>query len=143
MIKLSAAPAELADAPPLVPSEPAIDVPTIDVVTINLPAIDLAHLVRMTIGDRSLEREVLGLFDRQAEMLLARMQRASRREIAAFAHTLTGSARGIGAWQVAHAAEAIERAASGGEQSDLGGALARLTAAVEEARASIVQLLRR
>src|SRR5712691_13255565 len=64
MIKLSAAPVALAGAPPLVPGEPAIDLPAID-----LPAIDLAHLARMTLGDRSLEREVLELFGRQAEIL--------------------------------------------------------------------------
>ena len=138
MIKLSTAPVELAGAPPLVPGEPAIDLPTID-----LPAIDLAHLARMTIGDRSLEGEVLELFDRQAGLLLARMRRASQREVAAFAHTLTGSARGIGAWQVAHAAEAVERAARSGEQSDLTGTVAGLAAAVGEARATIIELLRR
>jgi HPt (histidine-containing phosphotransfer) domain-containing protein len=138
MMKLSAAPVELAGAPPLVPGEPAIDEPAID-----LPAIDLAHLARMTIGDQSLEGEVLGLFDRQAELLLARMRRASQREVAAFAHTLTGSARGIGAWQVAKAAEAVERAAGRGEQSNLTGAVAGLAAAVEEARAAISELLRR
>jgi HPt (histidine-containing phosphotransfer) domain-containing protein len=138
MIKLSAAAVELADAPPLVPGEPAIDLPTID-----LPAIDLAHLARMTIGDRSLEGEVLELFDRQAELLLARMRRAPQREVAAFAHTLTGSARGIGAWQVAKAAEAVERAAGSGAQSDLTAAVARLTADVEQARAAISELLRR
>jgi Hpt domain len=125
MIKLSAAAVELADAPPLV------------------PAIDLAHLARMTIGDRSLECEVLELFDRQAGLLLARMRRASQREVAAFAHTLTGSARGIGAWEVAKAAEAVERAAGGGEQSDLTGAVAGLATAVGEARATIIELLRR
>lgn len=132
MIKLSAAAVELADAPPLVPAEPATDLPTID----------LAHLARMTIGDRSLEGEVLELFDRQAEILLARMRRLPPREVAGFAHTLTGSARGIGAWQVAEAAETVERAARG-EQSDLAGAVARLTAAVGEARAAISELLRR
>ena len=35
--------------------------------------IDLAHLARMTCGEKSLEAEVLSLFDRQAGMLLARM----------------------------------------------------------------------
>ena len=37
--------------------------------------IDRNHLTRMTLGDASLEREVLALFDRQAAMLLARMDR--------------------------------------------------------------------
>lgn len=133
MIKLSAAALELANAPPLVPGEPTIDVPTID----------LAHLKRMTIGNRSLEGEVLELFDRQAELLLARMQRSAPREVAAFAHTLTGSARGIGAWRVAKAAEGVERAARSGDHSDLTSAVARLTAAVEQARAAISELSRR
>src|ERR1700750_2204878 len=33
------------------------------------PAIDVEHLARMTLGERSLEREVLELFDRQGELL--------------------------------------------------------------------------
>src|SRR5262249_26265780 len=35
-------------------------------------AIDLAHLALMTFGERTLERDLLTLFDRQAAMLLAR-----------------------------------------------------------------------
>jgi hypothetical protein len=58
--------------------------------------IDLAHLARMTCGEKSLEAQVLRLFDRQAGMLFAPMQRF-------FAQTLAGSARGIGAWEVAAA----------------------------------------
>src|SRR5437588_4718950 len=45
--------------------------------------IDLVHLARMTLGDRGLEREVLQLFDRQATMLVARMQASAPDEIAA------------------------------------------------------------
>ena len=74
--------------------------------------IDLDHLARMTLGDRSLECEVLALFDRQAGMLLGRMRDATPAAIAATAHTLKGSARGIGAWRVAQAAEALEQAAA-------------------------------
>ena len=37
-------------------------------------AIDLGQLARMTFGDRSLEREVLQLFDRQAAILIERMR---------------------------------------------------------------------
>ena len=39
--------------------------------------IDLDHLSRMTLGERSLEREVLALFDRQADILLERMNSAA------------------------------------------------------------------
>ena len=71
-------------------------------------SIDLAHLARMTLGERGLEAEVLALFDRQAAVLLARMGDSTPAAVAAFAHTLKGSARGIGAWRVAEAADAVE-----------------------------------
>ncbi len=38
-------------------------------------AIDRGHLSRMTFGDHSLEREVLQLFDRQAELLMRSNER--------------------------------------------------------------------
>ena len=64
-------------------------------------AIDRAHLARTTFGDRALEREVLQLFDLQAELLLARMRSGNPQALAALAHTLRGSASGIGdaAWE--------------------------------------------
>ena len=100
--------------------------------------IDLVHLARMTLGDRSLEREVLQLFDRQATLLIARMRRVEPSAVAAVAHTLKGSARGIGAWRVARAAEAVERAQADG----LGTAVDQLAAAADEARNLIAELLR-
>lgn len=102
--------------------------------------IDLVHLARTTLGDRSLEREVLQLFDRQSTLLIARMRSAAPGGIATLAHTLKGSARGIGAWRVARAAEALELA--GTSASDVGGALDRLAAVSDEARAVIAELLR-
>jgi HPt (histidine-containing phosphotransfer) domain-containing protein len=104
-------------------------------------AIDLAHLARMTLGERRLEAEVLTLFDRQAEVLLARMREATPKAVAAFAHTLKGSARGIGAWRVAAAADAVEIEAASADAGAIAGAVARLAAAVAEARAAIVQRL--
>jgi HPt (histidine-containing phosphotransfer) domain-containing protein len=101
------------------------------------PAIDLEHLSRMTLGERGLEREVLALFDRQTEILLPRMRQAERPAAAALAHTLKGSARSIGAWRVARAAEGVELAAG----ADAAAAIAVLTAAVAEARAEIARLL--
>src|SRR5262245_2696862 len=77
-------------------------------------AIDLVHLARTTLGDRGLEREVLQLFDRQSTLLIARMRSATPAGVATLAHTLKGSARGIGAWRVARAAEALERAGGSG-----------------------------
>jgi HPt (histidine-containing phosphotransfer) domain-containing protein len=127
----AAAPSAAVDptmAPPLAPGEPAVD---------------LAHLARMTHGERDLEREVLDLFDRQAGMLLARMACESPRVVAAHAHTLSGSARGIGAWKVAEAAENVEQAASQSGAIALTGAMDRLAAAVADAQAVIGEMLQR
>jgi len=74
--------------------------------------LDLAHLFRMTLGDHDLEREVLQLFSRQADMLITRMPGTVPTGVAAMAHTLKGSARGIGAWRLAQAADAVELAAA-------------------------------
>ena len=101
--------------------------------------IDLVHLARMTLGDRSLEREVLQLFDRQATLLIARMRSTTPEGVATLAHTLKGSARGIGAWRVARAAEAVEMA--GSADAEIGKALDQLAATADEARALIAELL--
>jgi HPt (histidine-containing phosphotransfer) domain-containing protein len=113
------------DTPPLAPDDRPID---------------LVHLARMTLGDRSLEREVLQLFDRQAGMLIARMRGADPAAVAALAHTLKGSARGIGAWRVARAAEHLEVEGTSG--NPVAGAIDGLAAASDEARAVIAELLR-
>jgi HPt (histidine-containing phosphotransfer) domain-containing protein len=105
------------------------------------PLIDREHLRRMTLGDPGLEREVLGLFVRQAAILLARMSEAAPAEVAANAHTLKGSANGIGAWQVATAAAVLELAATvASERGGLSKAQAGLAAAVREATDAIANL---
>ena len=114
-------------APPLAPSESAID---------------LAQLSRMTLGEPGLERELLMLFDLQAGILLGRMVGEAPKAAAWLAHTLVGSARGVGAWKVAVAAEAVERLASASGPIMLNSAMARLTAAVSEAQAAIAEILR-
>jgi len=102
--------------------------------------IDRTHLARMTLGDKRLEREVLELFDRQSELLLARMNDAPATGIVTLAHTLKGSARGIGAWRVAQAAEATEETARL-DPKRVCIALARLAAAIGETRTAISALL--
>jgi hypothetical protein len=101
-------------------------------------AIDLAHLSRMTLGERTLELEVLALFIRQAEILQQRMDIARPSVSAAAAHTIKGSAVGIGAWRVARAAEAVEQSSA----AELNGALDALNAAIAEASVAIAALLR-
>ena len=95
----------------------------------------------MTLGERSLEREVLALFDRQAEMLLPRIRRGDRAVAAASAHTLKGSAVGIGAFGVARAAEAVEQARTRPSGSTLRRPSIRSRAVLEEAKAEIARLL--
>jgi HPt (histidine-containing phosphotransfer) domain-containing protein len=102
--------------------------------------VDLAHLARSTMGDRSLEREVLALFARQATLLLDRMRQAEAASVAGIAHTLKGSARGIGAWQVADAAERLE-AARDLDQAAIDAALAVLARHVADADKFIAELL--
>jgi HPt (histidine-containing phosphotransfer) domain-containing protein len=104
------------------------------------PTLDLAHLSRMTLGESALEREVLDLFDRQADMLLTRMASEGPRMVAALAHTLAGSASGIGAWKVAEAAAAVERAAAEPGAVALTGLMDQLVAAVAEVHAAIGEL---
>jgi HPt (histidine-containing phosphotransfer) domain-containing protein len=103
--------------------------------------IDLTHLARMTMGEKHLEAEVLALFDRQAGMLLARMKGASPKAAAALAHTLAGSARGIGAWEVARAAQEVELAAQGSLRAETASAVRALGRVVARAQAAIKELL--
>ena len=113
------------DAPPLAPCQPAID---------------RAHLARMTHGERDLECEVLQLYATQADLLLGRMGQASPAAIGALAHTLCGSSRGVGAWQVADAAAAVEVDAAQGR--DMAASVERLASAIRAAQRHIMDLVR-
>ncbi|HZT24839.1 MAG TPA: Hpt domain-containing protein [Pseudolabrys sp.] len=104
-------------------------------------AIDRVYLDAMTFGDEALKRELLQLFDRQAEILLARMRTSDAGTVATLAHTLKGSAVGIGAGAVAEAAAALEAAAAGSPR-ERAAKLDALGAAVAAARGEITALLR-
>lgn len=72
--------------------------------------VDLVHLARHTLGDAHLEREVLQLFVTQSRIYINRLKEAGNAEQwKRAAHTIKGSARGIGAWAVAECAETAER----------------------------------
>jgi HPt (histidine-containing phosphotransfer) domain-containing protein len=105
------------------------------------PAIDRDHLSSMTFGDRGLERELLELFDRQASMLVVRMRAGGAAAVAPLAHTLRGSASGVGAGRVERAAQAAELAANS-PAHECDRAVDRLAQAVDEARTLIAELLR-
>lgn len=99
--------------------------------------IDLAHLRRMTLGDASLEREVLALFAAQSVGLMRELS-GMPGNVGELAHKLQGSARAIGASRVADAAEWLETAGHDAAQ-----ALRALDEAVYEARAAIDGILKR
>jgi HPt (histidine-containing phosphotransfer) domain-containing protein len=100
--------------------------------------IDDDHLRRMTLGDQQLEREILEIFVRQIGIMIARIGEANPAVAAAAAHTLKGSARGIGAWRVEQAAERLEHAIAGRPNHEvLANAVAQLKAAAVETSAAI------
>jgi HPt (histidine-containing phosphotransfer) domain-containing protein len=103
--------------------------------------LDRAHLARMTFNDPGLEREILQLFERQAELLLNRMGRSELPAIATLAHTLKGSAVRVGASRVARAAAATEAAARSTPRECIE-AMDQLAQAVDEVRIEIAGLLR-
>ncbi len=102
--------------------------------------VDLVHLSRQTLGDRELEKEVLSLFVNQSTLYLRRLQEAkSAKERKSVAHTIMGSARGLGAWQVAEEAAKIEACCSqkSVKKADCDG----LAHAVDNANAYIRELM--
>jgi HPt (histidine-containing phosphotransfer) domain-containing protein len=94
--------------------------------------VDLARLAEQTGGDRKLEREVLTLFLDDALVQVARLRSAGAADRRAIAHRLLGSARAIGADEVARLAAAVETG-----QGDVDA----LSAAIDAARQYIVAYL--
>lgn len=95
--------------------------------------IDHAHLGRYTMGNRALEVEVLQLFAGQAPETLAMLAGATTdRDWHVAAHTLKGSARAVGAWEIATLAETAERA--GPAEPARSRHIAEIAASLERAR---------
>lgn len=105
--------------------------------------IDERHLIGMTLGDARLEREVLEPFLRQAALMLDRADTAPPASAAAAAHALKRSARSIGAWRLARAADSFEQAVANAEELQIKEALSELRASCFEAAAAIAARLGR
>lgn len=74
-----------------------------------VPLFDAAHLARYTGGDAALKAELLGLMCAQARRCLALMADAADQDAWLNAtHTLKGAARGVGAFALGDACEAVE-----------------------------------
>jgi HPt (histidine-containing phosphotransfer) domain-containing protein len=105
-------------------------------------SVDLVHLARYTLGNRSLEREVLVLFHAQCEINLRRLKEAmDDKAWADAAHTIKGSARGIGAWPIAKSAETAEALKGAARKNGCSDALKELETLTSEAKGYIESLL--
>lgn len=104
-------------------------------VAANARPIDLVHLSKYTLGNRDLENEIMGLFRAQADVYLGRLAEAANDEDwVSAAHSLKGSAKALGAWQLADLAEFAERGAAVSQRAD---ALKQIRAAVAAVNAFI------
>ncbi len=104
--------------------------------------LDLAQLGHYTQGNRALEREILELFLAQALTSLERLKHAATTADWIFAaHKLKGSGRAVGAWRLAHLAEAAESCRIAADQHARTRTLAEIEAATAEARTFIGEVL--
>lgn len=103
--------------------------------------LDHDHLARQTFGDADLAAELLGLFVQQCHRLLPGIVDPGRPAIdrADLAHTLKGSALGIGAMPIADLAATIEDALRAGADIDAAGR--RLEAAVADTLGEIARVV--
>ncbi len=93
-------------------------------------------------GDEEVQREVAGLFmDQTASVLKVLREAAHAPQRVDAAHQLKGSARAVGAWRVAAAAEIVERLGPDASDDQLMEAMAGLHASVAEARAAIAAII--
>lgn len=100
--------------------------------------LDREHLARYTLGDPALEREILYLFIGQLPATLASLQDCGcRGDWVQVTHTIKGSARAVGAWRLAEAAERAERAAE--QVADWTRLRAEVASAATEVRRQIVE----
>jgi HPt (histidine-containing phosphotransfer) domain-containing protein len=81
--------------------------------TLAAHAVDLAHLDRYTGGVRTLNEEVLRLFEKQCLAMVGDLETAAElgdaKNWRLLAHTLKGAARGVGAVALGDAAAAAEK----------------------------------
>ena len=108
----------------------------------DLP-VDFEHLARYTLGEPELEREVLELFCSQSAVYLEHLRAAmSDDDWKHAAHSLKGSARAIGAWRAARAAERAEALQGDGLAQFRSARIEEVEAALREAEAYIATVLK-
>jgi HPt (histidine-containing phosphotransfer) domain-containing protein len=98
--------------------------------------VDLAHLAKQTLGDRALEQEVLKLFVQQALSARDQITHAATSERLRLAHSLKGSARGVGAFAIAECVAQLE------SRPDDKHVIQRLSSLIDEVRDFIAAISR-
>jgi len=94
--------------------------------------IDRAHLARYTLGSPLLEREILGLFLAQLPLSIEQLRfAATDREWQIAAHTIKGSARAVGAAEIAALALDAERTSGIADEEERDRLLGALETACE------------
>jgi HPt (histidine-containing phosphotransfer) domain-containing protein len=104
--------------------------------------IDLVHLSHYTLGERELEHKLLQLFCTQSRSCLDQLREArSDKHWKEAAQSLERSARAVGAWRTAEAAEHAQGLAGGPLVRSRAARLGEIEACVAEAEAYIASLL--
>ena len=105
--------------------------------------VDLVHLSRYTLGERTLECEVLELFCTQSLVYLERLREArSDKDWKDAGHSLKGSARAIGAWRTAEAAERAEALSGDALADSRARSISEVETSLSEAETYIGSLLK-
>jgi HPt (histidine-containing phosphotransfer) domain-containing protein len=103
--------------------------------------IDLVHLARYTLGNKTFEREILDLFVGQSQSTLVKLEAsATDKDWKDHAHALLGSARAVGAKRVADRVLVAQRLVEPGTNPDRKRVLAGIAAELETANLYIRDL---
>ena len=107
--------------------------------------VDLAHLARYTGGDKSLNAEILRLFDGQISEMVEQLQsiiaQRDPKKWRQVTHTIKGAARGVGAFAMGQAAADAEPVDPSAHPDKAGQALATLKNQGEAVQAFIADYL--
>lgn len=120
----------------------ACEMPRVDEGRTGARPIDHAYLARFTLGNTSLEHEVLQLFADHAPTYFLRLMAATTdRTWYEAAHTLKGSARAVGAREVGLLAEQAERIKGWSDPEARAASIDALSAALGDVRLYIADLV--
>jgi HPt (histidine-containing phosphotransfer) domain-containing protein len=114
---------------------PIDDLPSKEPAAAASGAVDLNHLRRYTFGDQALEKEILSLFLTQlVETIRFLHEAASRQDWKIAAHTLKGSCRAVGAFQLGDLAQEAEHLGYGTDSEARAEAITRIEGAAGDVR---------